>query len=147
MAVDRSSAVAVGALAFLSAVRSAERCARLRTVAARDFRMFFFADAIFGTKKTLRKIRKDSRSSQTPNLPARASEVKLGQHFGSVAIDWHGYQNRGRVGLTNSLQPRLDAERARSVKRGASLLAHALGEAWREPARARAYSPRTPRRC
>jgi hypothetical protein len=33
----------------LSAVRSAERCARLRTVAARDFLMFFFADAIFGT--------------------------------------------------------------------------------------------------
>jgi hypothetical protein len=34
----------------LSAVRNAERCARLRTVAARDLRMFFFADAIFGTK-------------------------------------------------------------------------------------------------
>jgi hypothetical protein len=50
MASNRSSAVAVGALAFLSAVRSAERWARLRAVAARDFRMFFFADAIFGTK-------------------------------------------------------------------------------------------------
>ena len=37
--------------AFLSAVRSAERCARLRTAAARDFRMFFFADSIFGTAK------------------------------------------------------------------------------------------------
>ena len=49
--------LAVGALAFFSAVRSAERCARLRTVAARDFRMFFFADAIFGTKQTLQKIR------------------------------------------------------------------------------------------
>ena len=45
----RSSALAVGAFAFLSAVRSAERCARLRTVAALDFLMFFFADAIFGT--------------------------------------------------------------------------------------------------
>ena len=51
-AAARSSAVAVGALAFLSAVRSAERCARLRTVAARVFRMFFFADAIFGTKRS-----------------------------------------------------------------------------------------------
>ena len=50
MAFVRSAAVAVGALAFLSAVRSAERWARLRTVAARDFRMFFLADAIFGTK-------------------------------------------------------------------------------------------------
>jgi hypothetical protein len=37
-------------LAFLSAVRSAERWARFRTVAERVFRMFFFADAIFGTK-------------------------------------------------------------------------------------------------
>jgi hypothetical protein len=50
MASLRSSAEAVGAFAFLSAVRSAERWARLRAVAARDFRMFFFADAIFGTK-------------------------------------------------------------------------------------------------
>src|SRR5436190_3756474 len=54
MAAARSSAEAVGALAFFRAVRSAERCARLRTVAARDFRMFFFADAIFGTKKLSR---------------------------------------------------------------------------------------------
>jgi hypothetical protein len=50
MARFRSSAEAVGAFAFLSAVRSAERCARLRAVAARDFRMFFLADAMFGTK-------------------------------------------------------------------------------------------------
>ena len=48
-AVRRSSALALGAFAFFSAVRSAERCARLRAVAARAFRMFFFADAIFGT--------------------------------------------------------------------------------------------------
>src|SRR5688500_15949773 len=44
-----TSPVAPAARAFLSAVRSAERCARLRTAAARDFRMFFLADAIFGT--------------------------------------------------------------------------------------------------
>ena len=48
----RSSAVASGLRAFLSAVRSAERWARLRTAAARDFRMFFLADAIFGTKSS-----------------------------------------------------------------------------------------------
>jgi hypothetical protein len=45
------SAEASDALAFFNAVRSADRCARLRTVAARDLRIFFFADAIFGTKK------------------------------------------------------------------------------------------------
>ena len=49
MASARSSADDVGALAFLSAVRSAERWARLRAVAERVFRMFFFADAMFGT--------------------------------------------------------------------------------------------------
>ena len=49
------SAVASGACAFLSAVRKAERCARLRTVAARDLRMFFLADAIFGTNWSLSK--------------------------------------------------------------------------------------------
>ena len=46
---------APGAFAFLSAVRRAERCARLRTVAARDLRMFFLADAIFGTKTISKK--------------------------------------------------------------------------------------------
>src|SRR2546429_5316392 len=49
-AFARSSAVAPSVFAFLRAVRRAERCARFRTVAARDFRMFFFAEAIFGTK-------------------------------------------------------------------------------------------------
>jgi hypothetical protein len=55
VAVALISAVASGAFAFLSAVRRAERCARLRTVAARDLRMFFLADAMFGTKKVSRK--------------------------------------------------------------------------------------------
>ena len=32
-----------------AAYRSAERWARLRAVALRDFRIFFFADAMFGT--------------------------------------------------------------------------------------------------
>ena len=51
VAANLAAGVASGAFAFLSAVRSAERCARLRTVAARDLRMFFLADAMFGTKK------------------------------------------------------------------------------------------------
>jgi hypothetical protein len=48
-AASFSSAEAPVARACLRAVRKAERCARLRTVAARDLRMFFLADAIFGT--------------------------------------------------------------------------------------------------
>src|SRR5947207_5235558 len=39
----------VPADARLSAVRSADFCARLRMAAARDFRMFFLAEARFGT--------------------------------------------------------------------------------------------------
>jgi hypothetical protein len=42
-----------GAFAFFTAVRSAARCARLRTAAARDLRMFFLAEAILGTKRSL----------------------------------------------------------------------------------------------
>jgi hypothetical protein len=45
--------VASADLAVFRAVRRAERCARLRTAAARDFRMFFLADAILGTKRSL----------------------------------------------------------------------------------------------
>src|SRR6476619_2987311 len=52
-----------GSLAFLSAVRRAERCARLRTVAARDLRMFFLAEAIFGTYRSRKKGK--SRYSRT----------------------------------------------------------------------------------
>lgn len=53
------SADAPGALAFFNAVRSAERCARLRTVAARVFRMFFFADAMFGTDDLQNRVAKN----------------------------------------------------------------------------------------
>jgi hypothetical protein len=49
--------VASVAAAFLSAVRSVERWARLRMAAARDFRMFFFAEAIFGTKLSRNAVR------------------------------------------------------------------------------------------
>ncbi len=45
-----TAGVEPGALAFFTAVRSAARCARLRTAAARDLRMFFLAEAILGTK-------------------------------------------------------------------------------------------------
>lgn len=65
-----ASADAPGAFAFLSAVRSAERCARLRTVAARDLRMFFFAEAIFGTKSPELKF------GNAPTLNARSPESR-----------------------------------------------------------------------
>src|SRR3982074_1793706 len=38
--------------ARLSAVRRADLCARFRIAAARDFRMFFFAEAILGTNRS-----------------------------------------------------------------------------------------------
>ncbi len=47
-AARRSSALAEGAFAFFNAVRNAERWARLRAVAARVLRIFFFADSMFG---------------------------------------------------------------------------------------------------
>lgn len=52
-AIFLSASEAVGDLAFFTAVRRVARCARLRTAAARDFRIFFFADAILGTNVTL----------------------------------------------------------------------------------------------
>src|SRR6476660_5438501 len=55
VAASLDSADACGSFAFLSAVRRAERCARLRTVAARDLRMFFLPDAIFGTKSVSKR--------------------------------------------------------------------------------------------
>src|SRR5215831_17446571 len=73
VAASLAAGVACGSFAFLSAVRRAERCARLRTVAARDLRMFFLADAIFGTKRYLQngqdrlKLR-ESRVAE-PNRP------------------------------------------------------------------------------
>ena len=48
-AANFAALLAPGAAAFLTAVRNAARWARLRTVAARVLRMFFLADAIFGT--------------------------------------------------------------------------------------------------
>ena len=48
-AANFAALLAPGAAAFFTAVRKAARCARLRTVAARVLRMFFLADAIFGT--------------------------------------------------------------------------------------------------
>jgi hypothetical protein len=76
VAVALASAVASGAFAFLSAVRKAERCARLRTVAARDLRMFFFADAIFGTKEISKKMRDIRVIREGWNLGLESTKVK-----------------------------------------------------------------------
>ena len=69
------------AFAFLSAVRSVERWARLRAVAARVFRMFFFADAMFGTKG-LQKFSNARGCRDWRNLGLLESEVKLGTALG-----------------------------------------------------------------
>src|SRR6185312_13945054 len=72
-----TSGVAPGALAFLTAVRSAARCARLRTAAARDLRMFFLAEAILGTKRSL----KFGVIGRAWRLGAGEAKVKPPQHF------------------------------------------------------------------
>ena len=64
----RSSALEPSAWAFFSAVRSADRWARLRTFAARDFRMFFFAEAMFGTTE-LSKVAMMVRARDGPERP------------------------------------------------------------------------------
>jgi len=46
----------------------------LRTVAARDFRMFFFADAIFGTKKISRKFDRDRVRREPPSYRRRRAK-------------------------------------------------------------------------
>jgi len=74
-AASFTSVEAPGALAFLSAVRRAERCARLRTVAARDLRMFFLADAIFGTK-TISKNQGILLTREGWNLEFNMTKVK-----------------------------------------------------------------------
>jgi hypothetical protein len=53
----------------LSAVRNVERCARFLTVAARDFRMFFFADAILGTATLCsRNVDRDAVDGERGNV-------------------------------------------------------------------------------
>src|SRR5437868_2884641 len=66
-----SSAVPLDAR--LSAVRSADFWARLRMAAARDFRMFFFAEARFGTNYSPSIF----VGVKPLNLPHKAAQVKL----------------------------------------------------------------------
>jgi len=67
----------------LSAVRSVERWARLRAVAERVFRMFFFADAMFGTKDPQKPVKSvelasvANPQSQPTKLRGAEGEVKL----------------------------------------------------------------------
>jgi hypothetical protein len=83
-----TSGVAPSARAFLSAVRRADRCARLRTAAARDFRMFFLAEAMFGTKglSTFGSKERDRRSSgarSVASYPVPSRHVKARQPLGT----------------------------------------------------------------
>src|SRR5258708_16941648 len=55
VASSLTSAVASDALALFSTVRRLARCARLRMFAARDLRMFFFAESILGTSTLSKK--------------------------------------------------------------------------------------------
>ena len=64
--------------AFLSAVRSAERCARLRTSAARDLRRFFLADAILGTNDL-----RNSGKQRAENMRARIAHLRFKTSTGS----------------------------------------------------------------
>ena len=82
-----ASGVEPATLAFLTAVRNAARCARLRTAAARDLRMFFLADAILGTKRSLdlglfggRRSSSDHPAATTQTRPrnARARAWRVG---------------------------------------------------------------------
>src|SRR6185312_9137834 len=72
-----AAGVAPSALALLTAVRRAARCARLRTAAARDLRMFFLAEAILGTKCSL----EFGVIGRAWRLGAGEAKVKPPQHF------------------------------------------------------------------
>src|SRR5690606_18520660 len=88
----RCSSVASGALARLRAVRSAERPARLRIVAARAFRMSFLADLIFG--KSI---------SSTVSLIPRSDVAAPLAHRQQRGSDWslHCWRcKRGKLGAT-----------------------------------------------
>lgn len=79
MAAFFSSNVELGDCARFSAVRNAARCARLRTDAARDFRMFFLAEAILGTTPSLDWGK--TLTDETKNLRAARGESKACQRF------------------------------------------------------------------
>jgi Zn-dependent protease len=82
-AARTTSGVASAAFACLSAVRKAERCARLRTVAARVLRTFFSADAIFGTDVS------PSRSSVGIGEPGKLARPGWsGQRGASANREW-----------------------------------------------------------
>ena len=74
-AVKRSPAAAVAVLAFLTAVRNAERWARLRMAAARDFRRSFFADLIFGTETLQQQKRKKYHTGSRSGSPGNARRL------------------------------------------------------------------------
>src|SRR5690348_12524219 len=78
-----TSAEAPGALAFLSAVRNVERWARFRALAARDFRRFFFADAILGTETS------EIVGSNAPEVPRARGVRSLLVHSTDVKAAHH----------------------------------------------------------
>src|SRR6266513_2397166 len=80
-AASRTSSFASADFAFLRAVRSSERCARLRMAAARDLRRFFLADAILGTKRSPdlgRKFPRARGGASRGTYSPRVTDVKAG---------------------------------------------------------------------
>src|SRR5438270_14093744 len=73
-----ASGVEPAACAFLRAVRIAERCARFRTCAARDLRMFLFAEAILGTESSCNAL----------------YEIKQREHISARSRDSRGTNGR-----------------------------------------------------
>ncbi len=83
-ATSRSSALEPVVLALLSAVRSAARWARLRTVAARVLRMFFFADAIFGTRSPSESVQRRTMHNGRPAEDRPSTGKNVGRAGGDV---------------------------------------------------------------
>lgn len=71
-----SAGVDAGDCARLRAVRSAARWARFRTDAARDFLMFFFADAIRGKSRVPGEVERDRRGAGHSSGPVRKDARK-----------------------------------------------------------------------
>ena len=106
MASRRVSFVACDSAAFLRAVRSAERCARLRTAAARDFRMFFSADLIFGTAKLSGDCDGRECDFGGGNLGRTIADVKAPHGFDIISRP--AYLARGLTRELRPLPPRRD---------------------------------------
>jgi hypothetical protein len=63
-----------------------ERCARLRAVAARVFRMFFFADAILGTERIRAGCEREIDKGRGTHVPEPAKTRPRGGLSQAVTV-------------------------------------------------------------